>query len=231
MCCFGLGNCADEWGGGIFPTIENLIEVCSKLGAQLPRALVAAILQSPFGVDEKMRLVGLIGPNVESRSWLSFGGGRSDRVNASSQLLVEKFGESEILDEFFGAISCLPPLAFLRMMPTGYLQSCRLRGGLYRRAASVLRINSLRWEGAENEIATEALQLSSKFPRLLEELFRFIDLQGLCGSDIEEVVVLLLQASCPALSVSLKHSGLRLLVKLVERRPAMTVIPDPLMAK
>lgn len=231
VCCFGLRECADEWGDGFLETIEKLIEECSNIGARLPRALVAAILQSPLGVDEKMRLVGLIGSNVESRSWLSFGERRAAKVNASCQLLVEKFGESEILDEFFGAISCLPPLAFLRMMPTGYLRSCQLRGGLYRQAASILRINSLQWEGVESEIATEALLLSSEFPRLLEELFRFIDLQGLYGGDIEEVVVLLLQASCPALSVSLRHSGLRLLVKLVERRPAMTTIPDPLMTK
>jgi hypothetical protein len=127
------------------------------------------------------------------------------------------------------ALSFLPPLEALQQIPETFLEQLRLKyGDDCSKAASILRLNRLHWQTNESsDIVRDALALEKDYPEHMLRLFDYIDSAGKSGPHLEAFLAELVNQTPPVLEPGLVKRAMDLLVKLVERRPATTELPDP----
>lgn len=126
------------------------------------------------------------------------------------------------------ALSFLPPVDALQEIPETLLEQLRLKSEAFSKAAASLRLNSLRWKACESaEIVREALGLAKDYPNHMWDLLEFIDSGGKRGPHLEAFLVELIKRRPLDFGPELPKRATELLVKLVERRPAISTLPDP----
>jgi hypothetical protein len=86
----------------------------------------------------------------------------------------------------------------------------------------------LRWNESEaGHLVTEALAAKSDYPELLNRLFGFIESGGKSGPHLEALFVEFIRQLPPELGAPTLRRATSILVKMVERRPALSTLPDP----
>ena len=128
----------------------------------------------------------------------------------------------------FAPFPFLPPLEALQQIPDPFIEQLCSKGEPFAKAASSLRLTSLRWQAGDSaEVVREALALKEDYPDQLEQLFDFIDSGGKSGPHLEAFLVELIKQHPLDFQPELLKQATELLVKLVERRPAISSLPDP----
>lgn len=227
VCCFGLNSAGSDWSPECAATVESFVTCCNDLKIPMSREIIVAVIKSSLDLEVKVRLLGVIGIGVDRWSWLHEWAIHAARVDASCKIIVDAMKKSGSPVSVLGAISFLPPLPFSKELPAIMLEKCRCHDELHRQAATALHINGLVWEKSGVEVAADALDLQSRYPHHLEELLEFIDAQGVSSNDIEAFLIALIRAPESVPKLSSRGELMDLLVKIVERRPAIDSLPDP----
>jgi hypothetical protein len=208
--------------------IGRFINARSKHKVTLSTPVLAAVLFGIFSVGDKHDLLAKAGGCQIQRGWLDEWEARAAEAN---KLLSAIIGELLAGDEWWNvlrALSFLPPLDALQEIPGTFLEQLRLKSEPSSKAASSLRLNSLRWKACEAaEVVREALALKEEYPGHMWPLFEFIDSGGKSGPDLEAFLVELIKQRPLDFGPELPKRATELLVKLVERRPAISTLPDP----
>ena len=223
LCCFclnkGLGSAA------AIQVIGRFIKTCSEQKVTLTTPVLAAVLCGSFSVDDKRNLLAKAGGCPIRRGWLEW------RGSEASKFLDAIVRDLLAGDEWWNvlrALSFLPPLDALQQIPETFLEQLRLKSEPFSKAASSLRLNSLRWKACESaEVVREGLALEEDYPEHMWHLLEFIESGGKSGPHLEAFLVELIKQRPRNFGPELPKRATELLVKLVERRLAISRLPDP----
>lgn len=207
--------------------IARFVTICCEQEVVLTTDAIAAIIISNLSIDNKLVLLEIMGRCQIKSGW---GADLEDNPAKVSELLkaiIEKLLTIQNWWNVLCALSFLPPLN-IQEIPETLIQQLRFRGEDFSKVASVLRLSSLRWrENEAKDIVRESQELEKDFPNFLSELFDFIESSGKSGSHLEAFLVELLKQPLINLDSRMLNRATSLLVKLVERRPAIDTLPDP----
>ncbi len=227
LCCYALHRCRSN-SGAMGQSIARFINTCFEYEITITTPALAAVLFGPFPISEKRKLLAKAGACPIQKGWLANWEGREPEAAEFLKAILEELLSNEEWGNVLRAISFLPPLDAMRQIPTTFLEQLRLKGEAYSKAATSLKINSLRWEVCEStEVVREALSIKENYPDHLWQLFTFIDSKGKSGPHLEGFLVELIKHCSFDLDLEQLNRANELLVKLVERRPAISQLPDP----
>jgi len=227
LCCFGLNSADPEWSPNDAVTVKRLVMCCHDMNIPMTREIVVAVVRSSLGTQAKIELLAFIGIGMDIRSWLHTWDMHVATVNASCGQIVAAMGKSDSWLGVLGPLSFLPPLPFIKALPASALEECRRHDESHRQAAIALQTNGLEWDKKGEEVAADVLSLRARYPHHLGELLEFIDSQGTSGAHLESFLLALMQVPASELGSHFQAKIASLLVKLVERRPAIDSLPDP----
>jgi hypothetical protein len=225
--CFGLNSRELILDGDTHLLVEELARSARSAGTLLRREIIVAIVRSRFVPTRKAELLALVGSQIGTRSWLHEWDEMANAVNASCDLILAQSAGPLTTSELILALSYVPPLPFLKRISEESLNTCRAVSAEHRRAADVVSINRLDWTAAPQDLADTILELDGHRPYFIGELLDYLDSAGVHSSSIEDVVLTLLDRSQSDLSAYDRRRLFELLVKLVDRRPPATTLPDP----
>lgn len=209
--------------------VAMLLDCCRSRNLNPPTQLLGAILVSDLAPSIKIAYLAEAGRLGVQRDWL--GGTWEDdrlRINQAASTVVEQLeGVSDRRDVLL-ALSAMPPLEGMRLLPESYLRDLEREGGAYAVAAQILQLNLLRWAADDaKEIAATLLDIQTTEPHFFHNLCRFMEEGAKNGRPLENMLVELLAANQDTLSRDQIESAAGLLVRLVDRRPASIPLPDP----
>jgi hypothetical protein len=230
-CCFGMSVNDPTTKAAGEAAITDFVATCVALEIPLPASAVVAIVSLDMRADQKARLLATLGSGriqQETRP----GSGYEDRSKLSPALATI-LGERMSSDEYqniLRAIASLPTIGVLDKIPEDVLRSMRAADEESRRAALKLTLARLAWRDEESfELARAALELRGIYPGSLEALIDRIESSDRRGSHIETFLVELLGFDTD-IDQGLRSKLASALVKLVDRRPAISELPDPQVA-
>jgi hypothetical protein len=227
MCGDQLRRADPKWQPADALAIEGLVESARDLGIRMSGRIVMALVRSSLSTKEKMRLLARIGTRIDGLSADFHSDEAKATANAYCVQIVEAISQSESPHEVLGALSFLPPMTFARSIPRWALDRCSSQDECHRQAALVLHANTLAWTKTGEEVAREVLSLRGVYRYHLWELVDFIDAQGASDAHLESFVIALTEANEAGFNSNSRANLAALLVKLVERRPAVHSLPDP----
>jgi hypothetical protein len=212
--------------GGDFVT--DLIDACIDLELPLMDSISATVLMSPFSLKYKLTLLAKVGAHAVRFSLFSRWETISHEANNALEALILELLTCSNWREVLCALSYLPPLDAMRSIPQFLLDELTKLSEAYCRAAIVLRLYGLQWNVEDStEMLHKSLKVAAEHGDFLTRLFDFVDLFGKSGLQIEAFVVELLNQPSDTIGAQLRSRAAALLVKLVERRPAISLLPDP----
>lgn len=228
ICCYGLARLDLSSHATAEKVVGRFVRMCSEFKVALLSPVLALVVFGSFTSAAKRSLLAKIGVcSLRPGSILQWGRGTFDANKLLAQILGE-MGQSHEWWNVLRAISFLAPLDALRGIPETLLEQLRTRGETFSRAASSLKINSLRWEACDAaEVVREALALKEEYPGHLDRLLEFIESGGKSGPHLEAFLVELIKQAPADFRSGMLERATALLVKLVERRPALSTLPDP----
>ena len=140
--------------------------------------------------------------------------------------ILEDLLSSEERSEVLRTLSFLPPLEAIGTIPKIQLERLRRKGGDFAKAAAILAAQRLQWQPTEAaDILRDALAVRDTYPKHIDQIMEFIDSSTKTGPRQEALLVEMLKH--PSLGAATLSRVSSLLVKLVERRPTLSVLPDP----
>jgi len=228
LCCFGIYRAVLESGAANHKVIARFITTCSEQGAPITAPILAAILLGPFTPAEKRDLLGKAG-TCAFTNW--FWHDWPEIASNANEMLSANLGQMLASDDWWNvlrALSFLPPLDALQGVPEALIERLRARGEVFGKAASSLRINSLRWDISDaSHVLRESLAISQDHPKYLDQLIAFIESAGKRGPHLEAFLIELIKQDPSDFTPGLLEWGKFLLAKLVARRPAISTLQDP----
>ncbi|MEW6302320.1 MAG: hypothetical protein AB1705_02540, partial [Verrucomicrobiota bacterium] len=130
--------------------------------------------------------------------------------------------------EILKVLSFLPPLDALQAIPESILDELTKKSEQHAKAASALRISSLRWKPDDApRIVQEEITLKDTNRYHLGHLLDFIETGIKSGRHLEAFLLECIKLDPPEFRPWLVERSIELLAKLVERRPATSEFPDP----
>jgi hypothetical protein len=208
--------------------VVKLVETCTELGVPLTSNAVSVIFVLNIPTDEKARLLAKIGAGRILGSWVSFW---SQRRSIATHVFAAMLQQQRNAAEWYRilrAVSYLPPFEGLGRVPEELLRGMRAASDDLRRAALKLKVDSVTWRDDEStELSRVAMELPSHQLGYLGDLAEFIESTDRRGSHIESFLVELLSLDSPTLNQPTRNMLASLLVKVVDRRPAVSELPDP----
>jgi len=229
ICCFAIYQRARPSSTRHQEVIARFVTTCAENNIPLTSPVVAAIIINSFAISDKLKLLAKIGPCL-----IKPGMGLDDwernitDVNEQVSAIIEELLTTHDWWNVLRAISFFPQCKAMQKIPEALLQQLQHRGMDFSKAAFVLKLNCLRWNVNESaEAVNEALALIQDYPNHLKNLFDFIDSSGESGLHLEAFLVEFLKQPMADLDTQLLNIATSLLVKLVERRPAISSLPDP----
>jgi hypothetical protein len=228
FCSYGL---LDDWFdlSTIPELIGRIIKICSEQELALQTPVLAAALLQPATLTDKRHLLAqggtcLIQPGGLFDEWE----GKTQKANEILESILQELPGCDEWGNLLRAISFLPPLEAMQGISETFLEQLRLIDEKFAKAASILRLNALRWTASEAaEVVREALALRRDYPNHFKLLLSFMESGGKSGPHLEAFLVEMLKQRPLDLEPELVTRAADLLVKLVERRPATTKLPDP----
>lgn len=233
LCCFGLNDRKHDWNEIDLVAIKGLLNNLRNLNMLIPREMVLAVVRTSLSTHNKMDLLAAIGGQVNTReSWFFGWDEYASEVNQCCVQIVSNFSEPLRQINILKALSFLPPLPFVAAIPFIALDSYSDENQGYEQITGIFSSNSLRWnlEDAE-DLAVNTLGLRTKYPHHLGELLEFMDTKGANGLHLEAYLIALVKNLTLVSDLSLKGRISQVLAKLVERRPAANLLPDPSASK
>jgi hypothetical protein len=231
-CCFGISVTDPSVTNARPGTIAEFVAMCVALQIPLPASAVLAIVLFDMPPGEKARLLATLGSG-RIRHESSPGSGYEDHSELSPALatILRQRVSSDNYQHILRAIASLPPSEGFDKIPEEALRRMRAADEESRRAALKLTLARLAWRDDESaELARAALEVGRTYPRSLEMLIEYIESTHRRGSHIETFVLELLGLDTPEVDQGLQSRLASLLVKLVDRRPAVNELPDPQVA-
>jgi hypothetical protein len=227
MCCLGLNQGSERLARPHTDVLILLINECRERSVALPRDIVALVIRTSLTISERIKLLGSIGVRPALLSWLRHWDEFATEVNSECMQMFEAADDADIYRALV-PLSYLPPLPFARRIPAKFFKSDSETDEPRRKAITILRTNQLIWD-KENaaEMAAGILALRDTYPAYLRELVEFVDTMGERGTHLEKFFREILGSHSSHLECEFRARIVRLLVKLVERRPAIDVLPDP----
>ena len=228
LCCFGL--CEHGLGSTVTgqQAIARFLTTCLAQKVTITTPALAAVILGSFSVADKRSLLAKAGDCSIKRGWLAEWEKRSTEANRIVAASLQELLMSDECWNVLRALSFLPPLDALQNIPELILQQLRSKGDGYSKAAACLKINSLQWKDCDAaKVAEDELALKKDYPDHLNTLFDFIETTGKSGSHLEAFLFELITKECADLTTKVRERATGLIVKLVERRPAISTLPDP----
>jgi len=227
FCAFGLDKVSGP-STGFQRALVQLVGVCAEHNIAITPPLVSAILQSALPTNDRCDLLGKAGACPVERGWLSDWQMRVHKLNMQLDALVTDLSSYQDRCNLLRAVSFLPPVDALQKIPDALLVELRGKGGKFLKAAIVLQLNGLRWNESEvGHLVAEALAAKNDYPEHLDRLFDFIESGGKSGPHLEVLFVEFLRQLLPEQGARMLRRATAILVKLLERRPALNTLPDP----
>lgn len=207
--------------------LERFINLCLKNEFTIfaPTIIAAILVKNPL--QHKLSLLEKIGRLKIRHVSIDFWGNKL-AFRGQLEELISELPKRDSFHLIIRSISYLSPKLISPKVPVMLLDICSHKGAQFKKAANVLKLYSLLWAREEAlEQVHNAFDLLSEYPSLFFALYDFIDSEGLSGVNIEEFLILVLSSSRNELTVELVCKTRELLIKVVERRPALTKLPDP----
>lgn len=224
VCCLGLTNLRGRTISQ--EVLARFVEACDESSVPPSADIIIAILGSPIPLEEKRRLIGVAGRHILRPGCYGF-----DRMQSLDTVLAQKLPEllsSPDPWNVLRALSFLPPLSAFAQIQVALLEALALKGGAYSDAAVILKSASLRWSIEEApELVRRITALSSVYPMHPTELLNFIESGGMTSPHLETFLVEVMKQATSARDAELLAHATSLLVKLVDRRPPLSTLPDP----
>lgn len=228
LCCFGLNSANSNWEPNDFIAVKNYIACCQNLNIPMTREIVAAVVRSSLETIMKMELLAAIGTRINKQSWLNNWEEQVTQVNESCKEIVAALNDYPGKNDVLGALSFLPPLSFVTEIPESSLSFELQKNDTYKQVSIVFKSNSLIWNLEDADaLAFDTLSLRKQYPYHLGELLEFMDAKGANGAHLEAFLLALTKKLSLKSDSSFLSQISSLLVKLVERRPAINSLPDP----
>jgi hypothetical protein len=227
LCCFVIYRLEDEQQIARGGDVVEFVEACSQLELPVTAALVAGIVAFKIPTTEKRTMFERIAGCKIRSGWLS----NWNRERSETSAALEEIWQDLASDEWQPVLRCvsvLPPLDAIAKIPQDVLLRIAAAGDDGKRIASKLTLDGLRWHNDESAMfARAALSLEADYSNHLEWLLDFMDSSTRRGPHLESFLIELLKIEAPEINAGLRSRASSLLVKLVDRRPAISELPDP----
>ena len=214
-------------------SIDQFASTCIRNRVTFTNTLIAAALMTKSAADKNVELLAKLGAYVAetgriSSGWLAdWETDALDFADEGASIIMNYPMTQEEAADVLCALSFLPPIPCREPLQEIDLVHMRTLGPVYRWAADALELNSLHWNGQEAaELAIRALGEDSLRDESLTDLLDAVELRGKTGPQVENFLIELLRRDALPSNWPRRDIG-RLLVKLVERRPSITHLPDP----
>lgn len=225
LCCYSFFKARNAEAGSFLPRLERFVDVCSEHAIPVTEIVPLAVVTSSLPVEDRLRLLEKIGRCSIRAEWVpEWDRDQKEEEDRVREIVGKLVGLAKPWKSLL-ALSYLPPLEALRLVPESVLGGLAAQGGQSETAAIVLRLNSLRWGDDVGTLVDSALRLMSTQERreLIDRLFRFIELNSKVGQELEQFALLLMNRGVGDLQV--RAAGV--LVRLIDRRPPVAQLPDP----
>lgn len=226
MCCHDLRDRRLPNRPEVEDTLRSMLAAAVARGLHVTSDLLLAILRSDLSAATKASLLAL--PMlIETRHWFHDWQEISSDVEAAWHDVVRAATAAGTQDSVIRKLAALPPLPVAVSVPAHLLQSWEQRGDDWAEPWRMLRLYAMNWSIDEApRRAHEALDLRTTMPRQFDALLMAIDNRQLAGPEFEAFMSALLQEESPSAAAdSTRHAAA--LVRLVERRPPPSTLPDP----
>lgn len=223
---FGLNRIANKITINHAPSIKEFLEISHKTGHGMGREIVWAVVTSDMPTSIKIDLLQNHSGDAINRYWIS-GINRSNFESAWSAIYEAALAigkEYEILP----ALALLPPMSCMKKVEPEVIKNALLGQDSLRQAGILINIGSARWLEEEAEtVAKQVLELIVTEPQWIADWINYIDVGGLHGSNIEALLLSLLQLGSESERGYIERKFRPLFSKVVSRRSAPTELPDP----
>jgi hypothetical protein len=208
--------------------IRELISCCDAKKLPISTLVLAAILALREPHADRLALLTAAGKLDIETDWIPNWQSQRAQCEDGATAVINALAESTDRSSTLYALSRLPPLDSLRLIRNQDLDFLRRQEGRYQIAADALSIKSLRWMADESAaIVAQVARLQASDQQLLDGLFAFIEETNKNGSSVEAFLAHLIQSDKAPISKRKRSGAAALLLRLVERRTAPTVLPDP----
>ncbi len=231
LCSNGLHREGKGGDKDLNDLLLKFAETCHKLGAEIDSTLFIAILNSEIAVDQKLDILNKIAPLMEERPWYLDWHVEVQSFNERLHSLIQSIPLNKKYLPLIKAISKLPPQQAMNHISEYFLIQSKTDNKALSVAKGFLLLYGLRWRIlTPADAAATAYRYLDDYQVSVLQMLHFIDTQGLVGEDIENFTLSLLeliQSNYKMDYIRTKNSLSSLLTKLIERRPALSHLPDP----
>jgi hypothetical protein len=158
------------------------------------------------------------------RQWV-WGNFAASHIDEALAALIQSLVPSQRTWLVMSALSILPPSFAFRDLPQELIRKFQQNPAHFQ-AATKLKINRMQWSDLEAiELVRDAINLDDRVDTL-EDFIEFIDSRDLTGTHFEAFLVELTKKLPKADPPGLLHAANSLLIKLLDRRPPVSSLPD-----
>lgn len=229
LCGVMLLNHSRDDPDAIRGVLDRFVTACETTQSAISAQTIQAIAVSTLPDGERLKMLARVGSGPIRQGWrVPDWVGRAIVDEPILRLFRKLPRAAGRRRDVLVAMSYLPPRYFHQEIDGMFLDDLRGIGGRYASAAAVLKAKSFRWKVDDAaRIADESLSVHVDYPNHLDELLEYIESSGQFGGHLEHFLMALLRQDAEKLSMSQLSRVTELLVKLIERRPATSVLPDP----
>jgi hypothetical protein len=209
--------------------LEHFVNLSHENNFTVHSQLVNAALLVHNPIPKKISILKKIGSLKIIYSQSDFFWGDERDFAAQLKEVISELPKTDAAHLIIRSISYLAPNLVIATIPMAMLQICSHKGDSFKKAAKVLELYSLQWlEEDAAGLVDDVFALLDEYPSLFYAFYEFIDSEGWNGKNIEEFLIAVINSNRDLLTIKLIYQTRELLVKMVERRPALSKLPDPL---
>lgn len=230
MCCRELRDQLLPGSADVEHALRSILTGTSAGELVVTSDLLVSILRSEQSASTKASLLAMP-MSIETVHWFDNWQETTSDVDNAWPDVVQAAVAAGTQDAVVRKLAAMPPSLFAASLPAELLQAWERLGGDRQDVARVLRLYGLNWrldDAAQR--ARDAGALHAAMPRQFEALLMAIDNRQLAGPEFEAFMFALMQSPSPSPSpaspaTTRRHAGA--LVRVVERRPPPSKLPDP----